>query len=165
MLGDLPRAALVNYIETINGVDYGVQYTVYRTALENPYGNGHCMMVRLRATWRCGLDGRCEFSDDGSVEYTNSTLDDFLNNEYAARFDEKFLQAVKTSDVVCCSKRDRSSYVLHRQFLRYRVLRFIILPFIYLHARHLISTLQRLCPLNLMRTGLMISFLARKREL
>lgn len=115
-LGDLPRKALVNYKETIGGVDYDVQYMVYCTALENPYGNDCCLMLRLRATGRGGLDERCKFSDNGSVEYECSVLDDFLTNEYAARFDENFLQAVKPSDVKCFSVRDGSTYVLHRQF-------------------------------------------------
>lgn len=116
ILGDLPRKALVNYKETIDGVDYDVQYMVYCTALENPYGNDCCLMLRLRATGRGGLDERCKFSDNGSVEYERSVLDDFLTNEYAARFDENFLQAVKPSDVKCFSVRDGSTYVLHRQF-------------------------------------------------
>ena len=116
-LSALPRKTLVNYTETIGGVAYTEQYMIIATADENPYGNDRCLMLRYRATGKGGRDNTCKYGNTSTdVEYENSVLDDFNENEFAARFDAAFLSAVKISTISCYRQSDGASYALARKF-------------------------------------------------
>lgn len=116
-LSALPRKTLVNYTETIGGVAYTEQYMIIATADENPYGNDRCLMLRYRATGKGGRDNTCKYGNTSTdVEYENSVLDDFNENEFSARFDAAFLSAVKTSTISCYRQSDGATYTLARKF-------------------------------------------------
>lgn len=121
-LSNLAEGTRINIVETINNRQYTVPMLIIANNKNytNPYGSDATLCLRYRLTGAAGTGTLQDYdvkygSSSTSVEYENSTLDTFMNNEWINRLDDATKACIKTSTITCYSISSAETYYLQRK--------------------------------------------------